>query len=98
MPLVHPAKQELLGIRTFQPTFKTVLLCLFLFFLDHLVGVSHLSPCMKDEGAACMGECALMPRMLGASWKLLNGDNFAVYFKGMPTYRGQVSSPDDQCL
>ncbi|CAI5505057.1 unnamed protein product, partial [Closterium sp. Naga37s-1] len=36
-----------------------------------------------------MGECALMPRMLGASWKLLNADHYRVYFEGMPEFRGQ---------
>ncbi|CAI5979754.1 unnamed protein product [Closterium sp. NIES-64] len=36
-----------------------------------------------------MGECALMPRMLGASWKLLNADHYRVYFEGMPEFHGQ---------
>ncbi|GJP65075.1 hypothetical protein CLOP_g21984 [Closterium sp. NIES-67] len=35
------------------------------------------------------GECALMPHMLGASWKLLNADHHKVYFEGMPEFQGQ---------
>ena len=45
------------------------------------------------SGAAwqVVGECALMPRMLGSSWQLLNADHDRVYFQGMPEYEGQVS-------
>ncbi|XP_010552276.1 PREDICTED: probable acyl-activating enzyme 18, peroxisomal isoform X6 [Tarenaya hassleriana] len=36
----------------------------------------------------CSGEIALFPRYLGATDRLLNADHDAVYFKGMPFYKG----------
>ncbi|CAI5487784.1 unnamed protein product [Closterium sp. Naga37s-1] len=42
-----------------------------------------------EGGDWLMGECALMPRMLGASWKLLNADHYRVYFEGMAEFHGQ---------
>ncbi|KAG2242650.1 hypothetical protein Bca52824_095515 [Brassica carinata] len=39
---------------------------------------------------AGVGELALSPHMFGASSTLLNGDHFKVYFKGMPTFQGQI--------
>eukprot|EP00897_Mesotaenium_endlicherianum_P008338 jgi/Mesen1/7532/ME000391S06771 len=42
-----------------------------------------------EKGEVCTGECALQPFMLGSSSKLLNADHHKVYFKGMPTYKGQ---------
>ncbi|CAI5458474.1 unnamed protein product [Closterium sp. Yama58-4] len=49
-----------------------------------------------EGGDWLMGECALMPRMLGASWKLLNADHYRVYFEGMPEFHGQVR-PQPRC-
>ncbi|KFK27630.1 hypothetical protein AALP_AA8G408100 [Arabis alpina] len=37
-----------------------------------------------------VGELALCPHMLGASSTLLNGNHFNVYFKGMPSFQGQI--------
>lgn len=42
-------------------------------------------PYPQDE--PCVGELALMP-MLGASHTLLNADHDAIYYKGMPMYKG----------
>uniref|UniRef100_A0A0D6QXI5 AMP-dependent synthetase/ligase domain-containing protein n=1 Tax=Araucaria cunninghamii TaxID=56994 RepID=A0A0D6QXI5_ARACU len=36
----------------------------------------------------CIGEIGLFPTFFGASSTLLNGDHDAVYFKGMPVYKG----------
>lgn len=33
-----------------------------------------------------MGECALLPPLLGSSTRLLNADHHKVYFKGMPRW------------
>ncbi|GAQ91495.1 acyl-activating enzyme [Klebsormidium nitens] len=43
------------------------------------------------SGQPCVGECALLPPMLGASTRLLNADHHKVYFKGMPRlHNGRV--------
>ncbi|KAL1328722.1 hypothetical protein HN51_038523 [Arachis hypogaea] len=42
------------------------------------------------EDVPCVGEVGLFPLSLGASDRLLNADHDMVYFKGMPTYKGQV--------
>ncbi|KAH9327778.1 hypothetical protein KI387_007956, partial [Taxus chinensis] len=36
----------------------------------------------------CIGEIGLFPRFFGSSYTLLNADHDAVYFKGMPMYKG----------
>lgn len=36
----------------------------------------------------CIGEIGLFPSFFGASYTLLNADHDAVYFKGMPVYKG----------
>ncbi|CAI5510447.1 unnamed protein product [Closterium sp. Naga37s-1] len=51
-----------------------------------------------EGGDWLMGECALMPRMLGASWKLLKTDHYRVYFEGMPEFHGQVPFNLPRCL
>ncbi|CAN8264901.1 unnamed protein product [Cochlearia groenlandica] len=40
--------------------------------------------------ASGIGELALSPHVFGASSTLLNADHYKVYFKGMPTFQGQV--------
>ncbi|XP_024007668.1 probable acyl-activating enzyme 17, peroxisomal [Eutrema salsugineum] len=40
--------------------------------------------------ASGVGELALCPHMFGASSTLLNGNHYKVYFKGMPTFQGQI--------
>ncbi|KAL0836235.1 hypothetical protein Bca101_088124 [Brassica carinata] len=37
-----------------------------------------------------VGELALWPHVFGASSSLLNGNHYNVYFKGMPTFQGQI--------
>ncbi|EOA22761.1 hypothetical protein CARUB_v10003474mg [Capsella rubella] len=37
-----------------------------------------------------VGELALFPHIFGASSTLLNGNHYKVYFKGMPTFQGQI--------
>ena len=37
-----------------------------------------------------MGELALSPFMFGASSTLLNANHYDVYFRGMPSWNGQV--------
>eukprot|EP01018_Ginkgo_biloba_P021028 Gb_41827 [translate_table: standard] len=44
------------------------------------------SPYPNDQ--PCLGEIALIPTLMGASDTLLNADHNAVYFKGMPVYKG----------
>ncbi|XP_031276844.1 probable acyl-activating enzyme 17, peroxisomal [Pistacia vera] len=42
------------------------------------------------QNAPGMGELALGPLMFGASSKLLNANHYDVYFKGMPSWNGQI--------
>ncbi|KAG9148646.1 hypothetical protein Leryth_019155 [Lithospermum erythrorhizon] len=41
------------------------------------------------DDQACEGEVGLYPRYMGASDRLLNADHEAVYFKGMPMFKGR---------
>ena len=44
----------------------------------------------QPRDAEGVGELALYPHVFGASSTLLNGNHYNVYFKGMPTFQGQV--------
>lgn len=50
-----------------------------------LLDDSHI-PLPNDQ--PCIGEIGLFPTYFGASHRLLNADHDAVYFKGMPFYKG----------
>jgi len=50
-----------------------------------LLDDSH-NPLPNDQ--PCIGEIGLFPTYFGASHRLLNADHDAVYFKGMPFYKG----------
>lgn len=46
---------------------------------------------LKPSDGVGVGELALGPLMFGASSTLLNADHYSIYFKGMPSWNGNVN-------
>lgn len=60
--------------------------------LAHVVSFFFFSlSSFQPPDAEGVGELALSPHVFGASSSLLNGNHYNVYFKGMPTFQGQVN-------